>query len=121
MKTEDKLDIIMKLQDSLNAKVGLSQKDAMKLPLNERMKWIRKYLQALIVEIAEVFEETGFKWWKTKEVDEKALQEEIVDAFHFLFSVALLSGMDSNKLFEAYVKKNQKNFVRKDWDVNKEG
>ena len=118
--SKDKLEIIMKMQDLLNAKVGLSQEEAMKMPLEERMKWIRKYLQALIVEIAEVFEETGYKWWKSKDINEEALKEELIDALHFLLSAMLLAGMNAEEVFKVYVKKNEKNFTRKDWDVNKE-
>ena len=118
--SKDKLEIIMKMQDSLNAKVGLSQEEAMKMPLEERMKWIRKYLQALIVEIAEVFEEAGYKWWKSKNINEEALKEELIDALHFLLSAMLLAGMNAEEVFKVYVKKNEKNFTRKDWDVNKE-
>ena len=118
--SKDKLEIIMKMQDLLNAKVGLSQEEAMKMPLEERMKWIRKYLQALIVEIAEVFEETGYKWWKSKDINEEALKEELIDALHFLLSAFLLAGMNAEEVFRVYVRKNEKNFTRKDWDVNKE-
>jgi len=116
---KDMLTTIVELQDCLNDKVGLSQKKALQLPFEERMSWIRRYLEALVTEAGEALVEAGMKWWK-KHYDEEALKEELIDCLHFLLSAMLLAGMNAEDIYKAYLKKNEKNFVRKDWDVNRE-
>jgi len=118
---EDKLEQMMFIQNKLNSKVGLSIYDAFNLSQKERLSWIRRYGQALFVELAEVYEELDYKWWKAKEVDENKIKEELIDVLHFFLSMCLLSGMDADQVYKIYLEKNKKNFSREDWDKNKNG
>ena len=64
-------------------------------------------------ELAEVLEESNFKWWKNhKPINEPALKEELVDVLHFFVSLCLRSGMDADELFERYCEKNKENIDR---------
>lgn len=63
--------------------------------------------------VEELFEALGeLKNWKShrltevKEVNKEAFLEEIVDAFNYFFAVLILSGIDADELFQAYVKKD---------------
>lgn len=63
--------------------------------------------------VEEMFEALGeLKNWKSHRVTEDrnvnrdAFLEEIVDAFNYFFAVLILSGVDSDELFNAYLKKN---------------
>ena len=76
-------------------------------------EWIQKRALALIEEVTEVLNEVNYKWWKNpKEVDERAVKEEIVDILHFLVSMALSAGMSAKEMFEIYLDKNEENFKR---------
>lgn len=63
--------------------------------------------------VEEMFEALGeLKNWKSHRVTEDrnvnrdAFLEEIVDAFNYFFAVLILSGVDADELFNAYLKKN---------------
>ena len=77
-----------------------------------------KKSQQLMREIAlkgveEMFEALGeLKNWKShrvtenREVNREAFLEEVVDAFNYFFALLVLAGVDSDELFQAYVKKD---------------
>jgi NTP pyrophosphatase (non-canonical NTP hydrolase) len=44
--------------------------------------------------------------------DRTAFIEELVDVLHYFIEICLLSGISSNELAEAYMKKSTKNFAR---------
>lgn len=63
--------------------------------------------------VEEMFEALGeLKNWKSHRVTEDrnvnrdAFLEEMVDAFNYFFAVLILSGVDADELFNAYLKKN---------------
>jgi len=72
---------------------------------------------ALIAEIGEILE-LNQKWksWKKNpaEYNRKEMLFEIVDAFHFLINIALFSGFDADKIFDAFLNKNKINHERQD-------
>jgi dimeric dUTPase (all-alpha-NTP-PPase superfamily) len=68
---------------------------------------------ALVHEAIELQRETNWKWWKKeKDIDIKKIQEEIIDIWHFLIQLSIESGLDSKKLIEIYIKKNEENLNR---------
>ena len=108
MQKMDKLDVIFDMQDKLNAFI----RESRGLEYSSQ-EWIQKQTRAMLSEMAELIAEVNFKWWKNpKEVDEKAVKEEIVDILHFLVSMALSAGMSAKEMFEIYLNKNEENFKR---------
>ena len=104
----DKLDVIFDMQDKLNAFI----RESRGLQYSSQ-EWIQKQTLAMLSEMAELIAEVNFKWWKNpKEIDERAVKEEIVDILHFLVSMALSAGMSAKEMFEIYLDKNEENFKR---------
>jgi len=104
----DKLDVIFDMQDKLNAFI----RESRGLEFSSQ-EWIQKQTLAMLSEMAELIAEVNFKWWKNpKEINERAVKEEIVDILHFLVSMALSAGMSAKEMFEIYLDKNEENFKR---------
>ena len=76
----------------------------------------------MLSEMAEVLDEVNFKWWKNKkEINEKALKEELIDILHFFISMCIDAGMNSDEMLEIYTRKNQENLDRQHGLSSKEG
>lgn len=76
----------------------------------------------MISEISELLCEVNFKWWKNKkELDIKAIKEEMVDILHFLVGMSVNVGMTSDEMFEIYYSKNKENFDRQNGLSQKKG
>jgi dimeric dUTPase (all-alpha-NTP-PPase superfamily) len=104
----DKLEHIFELQEKLDRRVvegrGLDY---------DLQTWIQKESVALMVELAEVLEESHYKWWKNpEEIQMDALKEELTDVLHFLISMCLKTGMDAEELHRRYAAKNEENLRR---------
>lgn len=68
---------------------------------------------ALLHEVVELQRETGWKWWKTeKEIEDKRIQEEIIDLWHFLIQLSMEAGLDPELLVSKYTEKNKENTKR---------
>lgn len=88
--------------------------------LAERNKWLLRNARAIIHEAVEVEEECLWKWWsKDKTIDLKHIQIEVVDLWHFLLSLTIISGLDAKKLFALYQKKLALNHKRQDGGYSK--
>lgn len=113
----DKLDTIFAMQKALNDDIVERRN------LNFTQKeWLQKTILATISELAEVLDETQFKWWKNeKPIDEPKLKEELVDVLHFFVSMCLRAGMDADELFRIYCDKNKENFDRQYGRSEKKG
>jgi deoxyuridine triphosphatase domain protein len=78
--------------------------------LNEELvpDWLEHQLRfenAIIVEVAELIDCLGYKWWKYQEVDTANARVEIVDIWHFVMSYVLREDvLDPNSLPE-YIEK----------------
>ena len=84
--------------------------------------WIQKEILAIISELSEILEEVNFKWWKDpRRVDQKRLEEEIVDVLHFFVSMCLKAGIEPEELYQAYLKKNKENFARQKGESERQG
>lgn len=70
---------------------------------------------ALGDEAFEILHETNWKpWKKPKEVNSTMVQEEIVDALHFVLELAILSGMTWENMYDRYVEKMAVNIKRQE-------
>lgn len=47
-----------------------------------------------------------------KDFDHEGYVEELVDALHYFFEIAILSGVSMNELYDSYMKKGQVNIDR---------
>ena len=85
-------------------------------------EWMQRHTLALMCELAEMLEETNYKWWKNaRPVYDDALKEELVDILHFFISLCLNAVMDAEDLYARYLKKNKVNFGRQTGEVDKPG
>src|SRR6201994_4522882 len=108
----DKLEEIFRMQDALNARIGVHLPPASD---EEKAKWILNYTRAMQQETAELIDSVPWKWWaKYQKFDQQNARVEVVDLFHFLISMAQVLGMSADDVFNAYVKKNEVNFKRQD-------
>tara|TARA_B100000989_G_scaffold100313_1_gene73274 strand:- start:64 stop:762 length:699 start_codon:yes stop_codon:yes gene_type:complete len=83
MLSVDQIDIMLRMQKSMNRKVDPGWRQA-RYP----------YLRAVVIEGAEAIEHHGWKWWKKQEFDLSQLQMELIDIWHFILSEMLLRNDD---------------------------
>ena len=108
----DKLDEIFRMQEALNARIGVHLPPA---DQEEKAKWILNYTRALQQETAELIDSVPWKWWaKYQTFDEQNAKVEVIDLFHFLVSLAQTLGMSAEDVYQAYLKKNQVNHQRQE-------
>jgi dimeric dUTPase (all-alpha-NTP-PPase superfamily) len=108
----DKLDSIFKMQEALNARIGVNLDDMTEA---EQTKWVLNYTRAMQQELAELIDSVPWKWWaKYQKFDQQNARVEVVDLFHFLVSLAQTLGMSADDVFEAYEKKNKVNHTRQE-------
>jgi phosphoribosyl-ATP pyrophosphohydrolase len=70
----------------------------------------------LIKEATEVLVAAGFEFWKKdKEPSLPAVREELVDVLHITISLLVVSGLDADGIYSAYMSKHHKNLSRMDW------
>jgi dimeric dUTPase (all-alpha-NTP-PPase superfamily) len=113
----DKLDFLFKKQGELFKKNIGDSDNRMKNLYNvkEPFDGYRVFMlsTALVHEAIELQRETNWKWWKKESVmDKEKIQEEIIDIWHFLIQISIESGMDSKKIMEKYMEKNEENLKR---------
>jgi len=114
---DDKLDFLFKKQGELFKKNIGDSDNRMKNIYNvkEPFDGYRVFMlsTALVHEAIELQRETNWKWWKKESVmDREKIQEEIIDIWHFLIQISIESGMDSKKIMEKYMEKNEENLKR---------
>jgi dimeric dUTPase (all-alpha-NTP-PPase superfamily) len=114
---DDKLDFLFKKQGELFKKNIGDSDNRMKNLYNvkEPFDGYRVFMlsTALVHEAIELQRETNWKWWKKESVmDKEKIQEEIIDIWHFLIQISIESGMDSKKIMEKYMEKNEENLKR---------
>jgi len=62
-----------------------------------------KILSAILSEIGELIDSTGFKWWTKQEINMDNIKVEIVDIWHFLLSWFLKHNKDEKWVIEGIV------------------
>lgn len=93
---------MLQLQDDMNTKVHPEWRQ-------QGFEWHR----AIWVELAEMLDHYGWKWWKHQEPDIEQVHLELIDIFHFGLSARLVSGQSvesiaadiEQELAEVYVEK----------------
>lgn len=81
-------------------------------PMDNSMVWSRRFLEHGIAELQEALDEIPNKFWAKNYVNVGHLREEIIDAWHFIMSAAIASGMDGSEFSRMYYEKRQKNIDR---------
>jgi dimeric dUTPase (all-alpha-NTP-PPase superfamily) len=90
--------------------------------VKSRDEWARDLTIAIESEIDEIRREINWKWWKNpKEVDVEALQDEVIDVWHFLLSLSRVVGLDAYDIHRVYMEKNAENHARQDGTSEKDG
>lgn len=85
-------------------------------------EWVVGLTIAMESEIDEIRREVNWRWWKNgKPIDQCALQEEVVDMWHFLLSLSRVVGMSPDDIHRIYMTKNAENHARQDGTSVKEG
>lgn len=74
---------MLQMQDDMNTKVHPQWRE-------QGFSWHR----AMWVELAEMLDHYGWKWWKHQEPDIEQVHLELIDIFHFGLSARLVSGQD---------------------------
>lgn len=118
-KMNDKLDLMFKLQKKLQENLGVYDKIR---SAKDRQQYVNQMCLALHEEAVEIMRETCYKnpdfvlfgWKKGQEENTENFKKEIADILHFVLNLAIISGMDSQELFEIYAGKNQENHERKE-------
>ena len=116
-KIDDKLDFLFNKQNELYKKQLENMENKMKnlYEIKEPFEGYRVFMlsTALVHEAIELQRETNWKWWKkASKMDDDKIQEEIIDIWHFLIQISIEAGLDSKKLIEKYMKKNEENLKR---------
>lgn len=88
MNNKEKLQKMADIQCRLNAELDPDWKER---------GW--NFRLALIVEVGEFAEHTGYKWWKDQKPDKSQAQLELVDMWHFILSYAMT---ESPSLLKSY-------------------
>jgi dimeric dUTPase (all-alpha-NTP-PPase superfamily) len=107
----------MQFEDALNAQLELQVKSFKQDPrfLNDkdRIEWIRWNILAMEDELHEALAETGWKPWATSDhMNRDAFVGELVDAFHFLMNLMLISNCNAAEFLERYAEKRGINAAR---------
>ena len=114
---DDKLDFLFDKQNELFKKQLVNNKNKMEnlYEIREPFEGYRIFMlsTALVHEAIELQRETNWKWWKKEsKMNNNKIQEEIIDIWHFLIQISIEAGLDSEKLVEKYIEKNQENLKR---------
>jgi dimeric dUTPase (all-alpha-NTP-PPase superfamily) len=108
----DRLDEMLKLQNDLQKLMPPIREFPSRDP-ETLMEQIRMNVLALITELTEMLNETGWKPWATSNhLNREAFTSETVDAWHFFMNLMLLGGVTADDLHQGYLRKRQVNVDR---------
>jgi dimeric dUTPase (all-alpha-NTP-PPase superfamily) len=80
---------------------------------DDRIENIKLNVLALTDELHEALNETGWKPWATsRHINEDALKNELIDAWHFFMNLCLHAGLTPDELFKRYAEKRAINVQR---------
>lgn len=105
-----KYEVMLKMQNDLNTAIDANWK----LKEND-------YQLAITVELGELIDHVGYKWWKKQETNLFQCKLEVVDVFHFYLCDTLMLGIESSgiKRFEGEIikpnidKENKNQVIKK--------
>lgn len=82
---------------------------------DDRAQYVRDMTLALIDELSEALNETGWKpWASSRHLNRDAYVAELVDALHFLANLFLVAGVSENEITALYMAKAEKNRLRQE-------
>ena len=86
-----------------------------KLKLEEKERWTKEMVLAMMDELSEVLGQINWKHWKNEQpVDEMEVKYELIDLWHFLMNLMLVWGMKPEDVFSMYIAKNRENYKRQE-------
>ncbi len=113
----DKLNEMYEMQAGLDGRI-IKERGIEK----EVSEWVTGITIAMESEIDEIRREVNWKWWKNpKEIDQEALQGEVIDMWHFLLSLSRVVGLSPEDIHRVYMEKNAENHARQDGTSGKDG
>jgi len=108
------LEKLFELQKQFQRLLGIEFpyiKDYIINPIN--IELIKNQILALYDEIGEALREVPWKPWKiNQDFNVAKFKMELIDVFHFLINLFLLSGMEAKDVFETFIRKNKINVRR---------
>jgi len=108
------LEYLFKLQEKFQELIGNEIpyiKDYINNPIN--IELIKNQILALYDEVGEALREVPWKPWKlNQKFNVKKFRIELIDIFHFLINLFLLSGMNSRQVINLFKNKNKINVNR---------
>ena len=118
--SDDKLKHMFNIQNNFQERLGTWEKISYSDSLKQQ--FINQMILALHEEATEIMRETAYKnpnyvpfgWKKSQENNYDKMKEEIVDIWHFVMNLAIISGMDSDEFYKIYLDKNKENHKRQD-------
>lgn len=131
----DKLDSLFQRQEELQQRVqpevfqiNRDFKTYTEEDLQRFDRLIESNAKALLMEATEIINNTRWKHWSQRTGDKKwggdkplytpehmlAIQDEIIDAQHFILNLAFVSGMDADLFYTRFCEKNDINNQRQD-------
>ena len=101
-------------QDMLNELFTLQEELQRKLHTDVRSQEFYTIMTiALIDELMESLRETPWKPWKKQQkLNRERLQQELIDAWHFMINLSIAAGLSSKKVHKAFIYKNKINIKR---------
>lgn len=107
---------LMEKYHEIEKRNGLLQTEEVPVDLDDSrgQARLKDFAWRVTEELGEAMNCLKNKPWKQTHIltDTDHYEEEISDAFHFFIELCLLSGIDENRLYELYFKKNQVNQFR---------
>jgi cytidylate kinase len=81
-------------------------------PMDESCQWLNRFLVQGKHELSEALACLPEKWWTTDKADLRAVRVELIDAWHFIMSAAMCSGMTAREFSKIYYEKRAINLAR---------
>ena len=114
----DKLDDMLACQKELQLRLAYPKIKCRA----DKQQYINQMILALHEEAVEIMRETAYKnpeyvkfgWKKGQSMDNEKFKEEIVDLWHFVMNLILISGMDGDDFYGRYKAKHAENHKRQD-------
>ena len=100
---------------SMQKKFGGIFIDFDRLDLEQKERWTKEMVLAILDELSEVLGQINWKHWKNEQpVDETEVKYELIDLWHFLMNLMLIWKMTPKDVFSMYVTKNRENYKRQE-------
>lgn len=113
----DRLEEMLRMQEALQRRYN-GGRSPRELTPEEKVEFIRTMMLATTDELHEALRETAWKPWSKRDEwtseENDRFKDELIDAWHFMMNLVLVSGMGADEFFERYLRKNGINHDRED-------